>query len=344
MLTRSMFLRAFSIWGAAVTLTVDVRAQSPAPAGVNIHVKFVNVDIRTALKALSHAFGETVTADADVSATVSVDFLATDFRSAMIGLLKSGSRPLYFYNSARGGYSVGNAKDPSEAGWELAVDYATQSHLVTVPLNFTTPADMARALRGDRRSFVPKGIQFAQGHANSILVWFDDDARLREFKEVIRLLDVAQDMVELKTELVMEVRRGQGKKTYGIIRMVGQTDSEKPLTLRSNVDRAGVVFGKMRLEGCTVALRTLPRVLGDSSVQMDTDWSLDLSLRVGQRGRPARIARKSIGTIRVSNPNTVALARSVVKLGNGKDAFEGELTLFVTPSVIREPLPHGIRP
>lgn len=317
--------------------------QAPSPAAgqdktVSLHAD--SMDISEAVKFLFDAAGKKYRFDTDVSGSVSVDLHHVPFQTALETVLLESSRHLTYrvedgvYHILPSGESAGGFRVPTPNQYGDIVSSDPTQKIVAFYLNYARPSDLVRSFQTDKKSLVPPRIAFAAGSHSRIIVKYEDEDDLRKLKELIRILDVPPLNVELRLELVL-MSGGANTVRHSIVRLVGRTDSEKPLTLRTTLNRRNAHIAGGVVEGGELSFRSTPRLLGDSSIQLDTDFTLDLTVRPDRGQRLARLQRKTSGNIRISTGKTVAVARSTFASAQGED----EAILYVTPRWIRNPEP-----
>ncbi len=208
---------------------------------------------------------------------------------------------------------------------------------VVLQLNFVPCDEMLRALRGDKKPFVPGSIKFARAQDDRLLVRYDDENQLRSFKEVIRLLDVPPAQIEVRAELVLATGRRGHETPSAALTLVGKTVSGRPILLSANDPGEFTAFGSARLVRAANTVHVVPTSVGDGGVNLVADWNLDVSVRMEGTPVPIRVTRRIASRI-VSGGGAVQLggARFSAPSRRSPD-LTGQLTCCLSARVLPRP-------
>jgi hypothetical protein len=232
-----------------------------------------NADIRAVLKTLFQSAGVNYAADQAVQGTVTVSLTEVSFRTALETVLRSAPEPLT-YRVENGIYLI----QPREV-----VEPREPSRTVKIILNFIS-ADAALKMLGMAGGRLPEGLDAVEpNRPDNTLIALGSDEAIRELKELLRLVDILPRQIEIKTEAVLVMQDGRGRKHRNMLQETGRTTSGQPVFLKTLLNGATAPAGGLRMTGGRYTARIEPRINGDDSISMDTQYSVKLNFAFSEK-------------------------------------------------------------
>jgi type II secretory pathway component GspD/PulD (secretin) len=298
-----------------------------------VDLKLDNVDIKAALKSLFQQTGLNYTIENDVKGTVTANFTGVPFRNALDMLIRSANDRLT-YRVEAGVYRIqlrpeGPAPDP------IHEDIRPEK----ITLYFASGADIVQVITAKPTPLLPSGIVSIVSHKddNSIIATGKADD-IRQLKMLIRLLDIAPKQVGIRAELILNVTGKSGKGKNTIIDSNGRTATDRPLYLKTVLGNNGAASEGIKIESGHNTVKVHPRINGDASISLAVDWDVDVYCRINGSPNTIHLKRSYSGNLRVANGSTVELSGNVLKLDGASKGPDTELLLFITPSILPDPM------
>lgn len=229
-------------------------------------------------------------------------------------------------------------------------NFVTTTRTVKIPVRFARAADISNAMGGGMLVFgmsvgvtditipspftgsaanlLPDGIQSVTSFEpdNTLIVRYDTDDALRELKEIVRLLDVKPPTVSIRAVATVTLTDNAGHKQRLVLRSEGLTSGERRLHVKTSTESDPKRSGLLPVI-CTSDADLAARPFGDYSVNVVSDWYIDIAWHAPGSAKPIRLKNVYRTDVAVENGATITVTRATLKVPSGT----AELVLQLTP-------------